>query len=281
MAKTIVTYLVDGSPSGIKTVELSNWVWKWILIPRAKLKEAKLREETKKPSLYFLFWKNQTQTPTCYIWEAENLISRITTHDTKKDFWELVIAFISKDDNLTKADVRYLEHQAYNKAKQSSRYLLDNSNVPTWANLPEHQISTMDEFLGNIDLLISNLWFPVLREVELKEKNQKMYYCKWPSAIAQWYYSDEGFIVLKWSLTRKEIAKGSIWTWIENLQKNVFAKGILKEKDKESFVFIDDFLFDSASAAAWMILWRSANWWTEWKDKEGKTLNENERMKLE
>ena len=54
--KTITTYLIDWNPSWIKTVELSNWVWKAIIIPRAKLKDAKQRNELFQPAIYFLFW---------------------------------------------------------------------------------------------------------------------------------------------------------------------------------------------------------------------------------
>jgi hypothetical protein len=38
----------------------------------------------------------------------------------------LVIAFVSKDNNLTKADVKYLEAKAIEKAKKSNRYILQN-----------------------------------------------------------------------------------------------------------------------------------------------------------
>lgn len=53
--KTITQFLVDGSPIGIKTIELSNWIGKALQIPRAKLKEAKNRPEMSQPAIYFLF----------------------------------------------------------------------------------------------------------------------------------------------------------------------------------------------------------------------------------
>ncbi|MDR2190396.1 MAG: hypothetical protein LBP53_04330 [Candidatus Peribacteria bacterium] len=53
--KTITTYLVDGNATGIKTTELSNRIGKALIIPRAKLKDAKNRPEIEKPALYFLF----------------------------------------------------------------------------------------------------------------------------------------------------------------------------------------------------------------------------------
>lgn len=83
------------------------------------------------------------------------MINRLATHDTNKNFWDTVIVFISKDNNLTKADVKFLEAKAIEKAKFIGRYILENSIEPIPNNLPEYQIATMIEFLENINLLIS------------------------------------------------------------------------------------------------------------------------------
>jgi hypothetical protein len=40
------------------------------------------------------------------------------------------------------------------------------------------------------------------------------------------------------------------------------------------FVFAQDFLFKSPSAAAAFVLGASANGWSEWRDKDGYTLSE-------
>lgn len=64
--KTITTYLVDWSPTWIKTIELSNWIWKAILIPRAKLRDVKQRQEVLQSAIYFLFWKNENGNDLAY-----------------------------------------------------------------------------------------------------------------------------------------------------------------------------------------------------------------------
>jgi hypothetical protein len=51
---------------------------------------------------------------------------------------------------------------------------------------------------------------------------------------------------------------------------------ILKEEDG-LLVFQIDHIFNSPSAAAGTILARRANGWKEWKDKDGKTLDELKR----
>jgi hypothetical protein len=44
------------------------------------------------------------------------------------------------------------------------------------------------------------------------------------------------------------------------------------------YQFVEDFIFRSPSAAAAAVLGRSANGWTEWKNKEGKTIDEIYRI---
>ena len=43
------------------------------------------------------------------------------------------------------------------------------------------------------------------------------------------------------------------------------------------FEFQEDYLFSSPSAAAAQVLARNANGWIEWKNKQGKTLDELKR----
>lgn len=52
--------------------------------------------EMQQSGIYFLFGRDDNDNDTAYIGETENLFDRIANHDTNKDFWELVIAFISK-----------------------------------------------------------------------------------------------------------------------------------------------------------------------------------------
>lgn len=66
----------------------------------------------------------------------------------------------------------------------------------------------------------------------------------------------------------------------KNLPKrtDLIKKGILKEKDG-FYILTEDTTFSSVSSAAQIVLARRANGWTEWKNKEGKTLDELYRIK--
>lgn len=53
-----------------------------------------------------------------------------------------------------------------------------------------------------------------------------------------------------------------------------FLEGEVIAEENGMFVFAQDYLFKSPSAAAAFVLGASANGWTEWKDKDGSTLSE-------
>ncbi len=280
--KTIITYLVDGNPQWIKTVELSNRVGKAISIPRAQLKEAKKRAECNQPALYFLFWKDLDQD-LAYIGEAENLIQRLSHHDTNKDFREVVIAFVSKDNNLTKADVKFLEAEAIQKAQSVNRYSLQNGTTPSVNNLPEYQESTMREFLANIDLLIAAMWYPILKEVSvISSEVNNIYYLSSRGAEAKWEYTEEGMVILKWSKWPKDLQSSVIEKkhYAYRHRPSLLKKWVISE-EWECIVFKQDYVFSSPSSAASFIAGASLNWWIVWKDKDWVTLDENERISLD
>lgn len=280
--KTITQFLVDGSPTGIKTIELSNWIGKSIQIPRAKLKEAKNRPEMSQPAIYFLFGQDEEWNDRAYIGEAENVISRLATHDTGKDFWDTVIVCISKDNNLTKADVKFLEARAIERAKKTWRYILENSVEPIPNNLPEYQIATMNEFLENIDLLISAIGFPIIKESIINHKKNQIIYStdsRW--SIANGIYTEDGFIVLKWSRWPREVQPNVIkYNFYANRHRpKLLEQGVL-EIQWDEIVFAQDYVFSSPSGASDVVVGASTNGWTYWKTKDWKTLDEIERKNL-
>ena len=52
--KTIKLFLLEGDPTGVKKVQLSNWSGLAFVIPRNKLEVINKREELNKQCLYFL-----------------------------------------------------------------------------------------------------------------------------------------------------------------------------------------------------------------------------------
>ncbi|MFO0764365.1 MAG: GIY-YIG nuclease family protein [Candidatus Gracilibacteria bacterium] len=280
--KTITTFLVDGSPTGVKTTELSGWIGKAIMVPRAKLKDVKSRPEMQQSGVYFLFGKDDNESDVAYIGETENLFDRIANHDTNKDFWEMAIAFTSKGNDLTKGDVKFLESRAIEKAKQIKRFNLTNNTTPPRNNLPEYQQASMEEFLENIDLLLSASGYPIIKDI-LSTPDQNLdensfYSIKTRGVDGKGLYTNDGFIILAGSKGKKEVVE-SFKGKAKRLRTELLEKGILQEV-ADDIIFVEDYIGSSPSFAASILTGRPTNGWIEWKMSNGKTLDEMERKNL-
>src|ERR1039457_3180129 len=105
--KTIKIFLFDSDPNGRMSCELSNWSGKAYKIPRIKIKECSDRDDLSNTGVDLLFGKNDEGKDQVYIGEAECILKRLNQHLVQKDCWNETIVFISKDDNLNKAHIKY------------------------------------------------------------------------------------------------------------------------------------------------------------------------------
>lgn len=123
----------------------------------------------------------------------------------------------------------------------------------------------LDEFLKKIKQI-------AIQTIDFSNNkiHEKLYYIKKKNAYAVGKFQGNDFVVLKTSITAEEISQHMSLTNIklaEDLRKN----GVIVNNQ-----FIQDYRFSSSSAAACIILGRSANGRIEWKDNEGRTINQNE-----
>lgn len=272
--RTISIYIPDANPRGIKICDTKDGIVKAIFIPRNKLADAVKRQELQDPGIYFLIGEpNEIGKPRVYIGEAEVLITRIKQHNTSKDFWNSVICFVSEKKNINKAHIKYLENYSCSQAKKINKCELENNTNPTQSSLTEQDQDFVMSFFDDLKLLIATLGFPIFEET--KKDQSKTYICKGKSAYATGEYTEDGFLVFKNSKSNLEESK-TAGTWVTGMRKNLIEKGILKQ-DGSVLVFTEDYLFNSPSASAAVILARRANGWTEWKDKNGKTMDEKIR----
>ena len=106
---TIKIFLVHGDPKRLRTAEISNWTGKAVAGPRSEFDSVIAREESKNSGVYFLTGTDpETGKSSLYVGEAESIRDRVKGH-LDKDFWNHITFFTSKDENLTKAHIRYLE----------------------------------------------------------------------------------------------------------------------------------------------------------------------------
>lgn len=280
--KTIKLFLIDGDPNGRMTCELSNWTGKAYKIPRIKIKDCTDRPELTNPGIYLLFGKDEASRDLVYIGEAETVYKRLTQQITQKDFWNEAIIFISKDENLNKAHIKYLENALYELAKSVNRYQIDNSAIPTQSSIAESDRVEMEEFIENIKILINTLGHKVFEEKrEIKSpqmQEQETFYIKAArGADAKGEPTSDGFVVLKGSKVATSTVP-SITSSFVRLREQLLENGIIIEKNG-ILVISEDYVFSSPSTAAVIVMGRNANGLVEWKLKDGTTLKDFETNK--
>ncbi len=173
--KTIKIFLVDGEPNGRMTCELSNWTGKALKIPRKKIKESSDRPELENTGIYILFGKSDKSEnkELAYIGEAEGIYKRLNQHLSAKDFWNEALVFVSKDENLNKAHIKYLESRLHEIALKVNRYDLENGNLPPRSSISESDKAEMEEFLENIRLLVNSLGYKIFEELRKAQTTQE------------------------------------------------------------------------------------------------------------
>ena len=196
-----------------------------------------------------------------------------------KDFWDRAIVLTSKDANLTKAHARYLESRFITLATHANRAKLTNSTAPTPIVLPEADVSDMEYFITQAKIVLPVLGVNLFRsatvtpplasrEGEPPETNEPSpvftLRIKKDGLVAQAREVDGEFVVREGSQARP------VWVGIDGGYKRLREKleqdgTITPSDDGRSMRFVRDQVFASPSAAAAVVLGRSANGRNEWQ----------------
>ena len=147
-------FLLDGSADGRVACELFNWTGKAFKIPRHLLKSSAERKDLYRAGVYFLFGRDETtnEIAIAYVGEAEEIYPRLQQHQDR-EFWNEALVFVSKDENLNKAHIKFLEHTIHQAAIAAGRYRIENGNTPNRPAISEAEMSVMSEFFEQLRLL--------------------------------------------------------------------------------------------------------------------------------
>ncbi len=269
-AATIKLFLPTGEATGIRTAEIMNWTGKAIAGPRSEIDTLLQRDELDRPGVYILLGSDDSGDPLIYIGEAECVQGRLKQHKNK-EFWVQVIAFTSKDENLTKGHIKYLEGELITKAIAVGKATLDN-NQGGKAVLPESDVADMEVFLSKLYQLLPVLGTDVFTSAtEKKPKAAHLLTCKkGKNIVATGQRSSNGFVVFKGSFAAEAETRAVPEVVTKNRAK-LIAKQILVLADGV-YEFTKDYEFSSPSLAAAVVRGSSANGLIEWKNKDGQTL---------
>jgi hypothetical protein len=285
MGKKLTVFMIDGNEFGPRIIEIGNWVGKGVYSPRVAIPNILARTEVNNPGIYFLKSppSSNTYTERVYIGEAENIGVRIRQHlqDPSKDFEELAF-FISKDDLLTKTQIKFLESQFVKQAHDAKSAEIDNGNVPSLPTLHEADISDMEYFREQVKIILPLMGFkfllptavhnPTLPPTSADPKPRTVFSLKSAAFSATMFESEEGYVVEAGSQANKSMTPSLAETY--RRQRQQFIDGGLLKDDGSHYTFVWDTAFSSPSAASNIVLGRQSAGPIEWVDSNGLTYKE-------
>lgn len=277
---TIKIFLAHGDPKRLRTAELSNWTGKAVAGPRSEFDSVLARDESQNSGVYFLTGMDpETGKSAVYIGEAESIRDRVKGH-LDKDFWNHIAFFISKDENLTKAHIRYLEGRLIEQARKAGRAEVKN-NQSSGSKLPESDREDMEIFLEKIHQLLPVLGVEVLVPTTIIAEGTtelQPLSCEIKGLKAAGHLTPNGIVVLAGSqAVLNERPSSQKYPWALNMRHKLKEEGALAVK-ADHLLFTKDIEFSSPSAAAAVIHGGHANGLISWKNKDGKTLKELESV---
>lgn len=303
VGKSIRVYLSDGDVSGIRHAEIVNWTGQALAFSRNSLAELKEWQEVRRQGVYFLLGIDETSgRDLVYIGEAEVVAERLPQH-VAKDFWSECIAFTSKDENLTKSHIKYLESKLVALARAAGRYLITNSAMPTESALPRADRDAMDEFARNIGILLGVLGHrvldPVLSEKAIRgdgelprthdsridtdpipiPRRETQFVLKSGAAEARAVREPDALVVLAESRAAKEVGS-SLSLGYRAIRERLISAGALVDGG-DCLLFARNHPFPSPSQAAAILVGYMVNGRHIWKTTDGRSLGEIEESEAQ
>lgn len=287
LGKKLTVYLANGLPSGIRHVEIANWSGQGIACPRSRLKDLNDWPEAARPGVYFLLEKDSGDTgDRVYIGESEDVQSRLKSHFRSIDFWNEAVLFTSKDDNLTKSHIMYLESRLTEIGIAAGRFDIEAGKMPTEASLPRADRDAMEEFLSNMHIVLGALGHRVLESVNpgsideaqmgaQSELSSHRFTFSVRDLQANGRFTDEGFVLLAGSMvsgTTSESMPGKTLA----IRNSWEVEGIL-EPSGDNYLLTSDQVVSSSSYAAAIVAGTSRSGPQSWVDSNGKSLKHVEQ----
>jgi len=281
--RSIRIFLADGTPQGIRTAEVGNWTGLALVGPRTDLARLGARKELARTGVYLLVGRSEQSDAAIYVGEGDEVWSRLKSHhaDADKDWWTWAVVFVSKDDNLTKAHVRWLEARLVAEIAKAKRAELKNGTTPVGGGLPEADTADMETFYENIRLVVPVLGVDVF-SVEApagpgaEPSDELRLELRWEAAHAECVVRDGQLVVVAQSTARvKEVE--SLGKGTRELRKKLLSSGVLEPDPGDATLlrFAQEYAFDSPSAAAGAVTGTGLNGRVHWKVK-GKDISYKE-----
>lgn len=261
---------IDNDPNGIVKSNLRFSPVTAYVVPRSLFSRAKDIEGIQNPGVYFLVGENTKSTiPEMYIGETSKGINRIFHHDKHKDFWGKAILFLAEAKHFDQVFINYLEEFLIEKAYEANRYKLHNGQVPK-VNKNASDLSYINQIYDEIKFVMGSFGFSLENSLE-KEQKTTIFKTSRRGIEAKGYYLGDSFEVLEGSII--DFSNPSKLEKYNEMRTNLLSEGDI-ELLETKYILRKTISFKTPSGASDFVLGGSTNGWREWKDINGKTLDE-------
>lgn len=260
----------NGQPDGIRSIRRHLSTMTTYVIPRPFLTEAKKLTGINRPGIYYLISENDdNKIAQIYVGQTRNGVSRLDDHNRSKDFWNKAIMFLADSKTFSLDMISGLEAYAISKALESKRYTVENSVNPKY-EIDEYDLPLIEEVYEEIKFIMATQGYKMDNsKTTLNEAN--ILHTTRNGIKAFGVYDGEHFEVLEGSeidMSRKCHSDKQ-----ELQRQNALHNGNISIVAGK-YILKVSVSFTSPSSAAMFVLGGSTNGWVEWKDKDGKTLDE-------
>ena len=261
----------NGQPDGIRSIRRHLSTMTTYVIPRTLLSEAKKLSGINRPGIYYLISENDdNKIAQIYVGQTRNGVARLDDHNRSKDFWNKAIMFLADNKTFSLDMISGLEAYAIGKAHESNRYKVENSVNPKY-EIDEYDLPLIEEVYEEIKFIMATQGYKMENAKETLNEGNTLHTTR-NGIEAYGVYDGEKFEVLEGSeiyLAKKvTIEKYNIQ------RKELLDNGNIVLSDDGKYRLQTTLVFNSPSGASDFVIGGSTNGWAEWKDKDGKTLNE-------
>ena len=260
----------NGQPDGIRSIRRHLSTMTTYVIPRPLLSEAKKLSGINRPGIYYLISENDdNKIAQIYIGQTRNGVVRLDDHNRSKDFWNKAIMFLADNKTFSLDMISGLEAYAIAKAHDSKRYKVENSVNPKY-EIDEYDLPLIEEVYEEIQFIMATQGYKMDNsKVTLNEANTL--HTTRNGITAFGVYDGEHFEVLEGS--EIDMNRKCHSATMEKQRQTALANGNIVCVDVKYKLTVS-VSFTSPSSAAMFALGGSTNGWVEWKNKDGKTLDE-------
>lgn len=269
ISKKLETIYHNGQPDGIRSIRRNLSTMTVYVIPRPLLAEAKTISGINRPGIYYLINENDdNKIAQIYVGQTRNGILRLDDHNRSKDFWNKAIMFLADNKTFSLDMISGLEKFAIIKAQESKRYKVENTVVPKY-EIDEYDMASVEEIYDEIQFIMGSQGYKM--DNVKSSTSSDIFHTTRNGISALGIYDGEKFQVLEGS--QININKPVHLARYNKQRAELLASGEISQVDGKYFLNIT-IEFNTPSGASDFVLGGSTNGWVEWKNSEGKTLNE-------